>query len=510
MNTGSYSFPCPKCGQKLLTSLNDAGAKAVCPACNNQLIVPNKPTSLPQNQDIQDHSTSAKTQQCPFCAETIRKGAVVCRYCSREICSHDTSFLAQTARLRPRFARLGAIAAVGACLLAGGLFLVKMAIEKTVEVEVFVRTTGGNTVNLSAVPVWVFKRGQPADLPIGQNIEILIDIHGQPRFRDLRLASGFEGIHTDAQGRATLKGVRSGHFIVVSDKRQLPKGEENYFWVISASDARNGKLLLDNSNLSTAKVLNVNDWFALWSAVEDGDKNRVKVLIANGAKVMGKYGAPDDTLLHLAIEKGNKEIVEVLITEGADFLKYNKLVNLAVMTGNKEVVEVLIAKGASVNANFRHSISPLHQAIENGNMNIAELLITKGADVNSEDGNCNTPLDTAIEKGNKDITELLIASGADVNAKGSYGLTPLWRAIRKDNKNLVEVLIARGADVKKDERGWFLEEAIARGNKDIAELLITKGADVNVEFDDGSTPLHKAIARDNKDITELLKRYGAK
>eukprot|EP01038_Epipyxis_sp_PR26KG_P009180 gene9180-12379_t len=50
---------------------------------------------------------------------------------------------------------------------------------------------------------------------------------------------------------------------------------------------------------------------------------------------------------------------------------------------------------------------------------------------------------------------------------------------------------------------------MATKNKDIAELLIKYGANVNMQDDDGVTPLFYAAGYDSGDIAELLLKYGA-
>lgn len=67
----SIQFSCTSCGQSL--EIDDAGAGVViqCPKCNVDLTVP---APIPM-----------ETKQCPFCAETIKKDALVCKHCGREL-----------------------------------------------------------------------------------------------------------------------------------------------------------------------------------------------------------------------------------------------------------------------------------------------------------------------------------------------------------------------------------------------------------------------------------------
>ena len=50
MNSDSFKFECPSCGQRLSVTLDDAGASAECPTCGKPLVVPNPPIVSPQSQ----------------------------------------------------------------------------------------------------------------------------------------------------------------------------------------------------------------------------------------------------------------------------------------------------------------------------------------------------------------------------------------------------------------------------------------------------------------------------
>jgi ankyrin repeat protein len=85
---------------------------------------------------------------------------------------------------------------------------------------------------------------------------------------------------------------------------------------------------------------------------------------------------------------------------------------------------------------------------------------------------------------------------------------------RKPNLNLVNDLIALGANLDwQDEFGWTaLFKAVRFGESGIVQMLIGAGADVNVQNDNGHTPLHVAafIHMGKTEIARMLIDAGAR
>ncbi|WP_138984641.1 ankyrin repeat domain-containing protein, partial [Crocosphaera watsonii] len=55
-----------------------------------------------------------------------------------------------------------------------------------------------------------------------------------------------------------------------------------------------------------------------------------------------------------------------------------------------------------------------------------------------------------------------------------------------------------------------LHNAAMYANKETVEVLINHGADVNVQDNDGNTPLNHAEWRKHREIIVLLKKHGAR
>ena len=265
-------------------------------------------------------------------------------------------------------------------------------------------------------------------------------------------------------------------------------------------------LLFFQSSLALASTnpsdLNVQ----LIEAIEAGQANRVKALIAEGADPNYKDTLIGDTPLHYAVWDGYLQIVEILLANEVDPNAKNNF--------EKTPLHYVVMQGAFLPS--RKDFDPdLHSALWNRYKNIIEVLIAGGADPDSKDNNRESPLHLATDIGDKAIImmEALIANGADPNARNKWNETPIMSAAWLGYKATAEALIAMEADpnAKRDD-GWTPLHLVAWSgyNKETAEALIAGGAELNVtEIRDGATPLHLATRRGNKDVAEVLIDYGA-
>ncbi|MEM9541186.1 MAG: ankyrin repeat domain-containing protein [Cyanobacteria bacterium P01_E01_bin.42] len=132
--------------------------------------------------------------------------------------------------------------------------------------------------------------------------------------------------------------------------------------------------------------------------------------------------------------------------------------------------------------NINSNISRLFKAIEDSDILWLRQIIESGDDIeeiDDEDYPGYTALDLAAEKGNIQVIIMLIESGVNVDYSGES--SPLHFAISAGNIDAVRVLISNGADleIEEDDGVTPVLHAIMKHETEIVKLLVEAGADLN-------------------------------
>jgi ankyrin repeat protein len=168
----------------------------------------------------------------------------------------------------------------------------------------------------------------------------------------------------------------------------------------------------------------------------------------------------------------------------------------AIQVGDLETVKALVAYGADVNAIMEKpessiKIRPILLAIRKPE--ILEFLLSEGADINAHFGGRQTLLHIAAQSGDTYVTLcLLLQYGADANVVDLYGVTPLHRCMHIKQNALV--LMEYGANIHTcDHQGW---KPLHRGYQirdiDLLRKLIELGGSLDEFTPDGKNALHYA------------------
>ncbi|MDF2966187.1 MAG: ankyrin, partial [Rickettsiaceae bacterium] len=272
-------------------------------------------------------------------------------------------------------------------------------------------------------------------------------------------------------------------------------------------------ILLKESYLPKRKIKTsqLDEAKALFLAIEKGDEQVIKMLIAQGIKINNIFNEDFKTPLMVAALKGNTIILKELIASGANVHILDKSGNTtALMEGAEEghltVVRELIACGANVNQTNIYEDTVLAIAAIKGHLAVVRELIINGAEVNKANQEGETALLVSVTSGNNDIFDILVANGADVNCTSIKGCTPLMAAVLKEHLYIVTRLLALGVQVDQiDEYNrTSLILAVRKGNLPIVTELVLHGANILHRDIYGFTPLMIAAYRNEYSVMRAL------
>jgi len=250
-------------------------------------------------------------------------------------------------------------------------------------------------------------------------------------------------------------------------------------------------------------------------AAFNDDLDAVEQLVLTSSEINVSDKITDQTALFYAVENGNREMVRILLAAGADIDARNRVGQTALMhlndKSNVSIVRDLIAAGADVNARDQRGETPLLEAANSSSLAVIQELITHGARAVAKNDLGTTALIRAAENSNAQITVLLLKFGVDVNAQDENNETALLNAARWGSAATVKVLLDARADVNAtdDEEKTALILAANNESPRILKLLIDAGADVNATDENESTALMSAVEEGKVQIVKVLIEAGA-
>jgi ankyrin repeat protein len=266
----------------------------------------------------------------------------------------------------------------------------------------------------------------------------------------------------------------------------------------------------------------VTNQYPFYLAVTNGRLDVIKFMLEKGVdanKTTNDYGW---TPLYTAALNRKSDVVKLLIENGVDMYVENSsgltVMDAACFNGEIEMMKLLLKHGYDLKRSNRYGKTPLHNSCDsNGGKRTVKLLIDSGANVNSKDSDGRTPLYFAVVRGVFSVVKLLVENGADINIKVN-GNTAFQTTIRKfrnffpDYPKIAEYLIKSGANVNEEDDEGFTPLIFSTAKEPIFEavkLLLENGADANKETHDGFTPLITAVGSHETKLVEYLIEHGA-
>jgi len=196
----------------------------------------------------------------------------------------------------------------------------------------------------------------------------------------------------------------------------------------------------------------------------------------------------------------------------------------AALCGFRDLVEHLITKHPQdVNTDGGFYKRPLVAALAGDHFQAADLLHHNGADLHFRGRWENAPLHPAAYTGNLEVVQKLIEyDPAYINARDMFEYTPLLCAsggLHFKDSSTFRLLLEHGADINvQEEDGWTpLHVASRYGALEVMRLLLEHGVDVEAKDKTGKTPLQCTVTSDEgvdldrlDEVVKLLREHGAK
>lgn len=374
------------------------------------------------------------------------------------------------------------------------------------------------------------QRKDPADTPLHVALWL-----GNEKIVKMLLEAGANVSAKDINGRTPLEiAKKKGHTQII-DLLNANSTDNNNLNPLKKETLKKNTEIVKLQTEAEAKKTPADLSEALFIAIEKGNKQTVKELIAAGVNVNAKDKQGETALLK-AKNKNHDQVVKVL-TEAIAKNKREEELFRAIENGKPTIVRKLISEGVNINAKKDNGMTALYLATEKGHFHIVRLLLEAGADVNAalnkkgNDRGGQTPLFVAVQKGDTNIVRQLIKWGANARYEGidhknaiyyahnksiqkflneaSRSSNQFYSFMNRNDLNEIKKLLLRDLPIN----WWYSEDytllmyAAKRGEEDVVDLLLKKGALVNLKNMNGKTAMDYANA---EKIEKRIKAAGGK
>jgi|GEM_PF-2253562 len=147
------------------------------------------------------------------------------------------------------------------------------------------------------------------------------------------------------------------------------------------------------------------------------------------------------------------------------------------------------------------------KAVAAGDTMALGLLLDKGMHIDTRNAKGETALRLAVVNNDIATVRFLIDKGANPNVQNRGGLTPLSRASGQGYNAILKLLLKMpgiDVDLQDNEGNTPLRLATVNNQTESVKLLLEKSANPDIQNNDGNTPLIRAVAQGYTEITKLL------
>lgn len=223
------------------------------------------------------------------------------------------------------------------------------------------------------------------------------------------------------------------------------------------------------------------------------------------------------TALHHASIWNKVFVCKFLLKNGADALQEDDdeltALHLAARAGSLAVVELFLSQHVYPTPVLSDALARVGGCSTEHIVQICRLLLSAGADPSHSAFSGRQLAHCAAREGNIAVLQVLLEyrSSACLNERDLYGLTALHHACFTNQLETIQFLLCHGADATAEGVDGFLALHVAARSgcaQSVAMQLAAHPSLVNVQENNGNTPLHHAMLVGSADVAMVLITYG--